>query len=214
MLHTISEELFRIDTDLLAGSGIPVVTIGQAVLPDLACDRVAISGKDNGTKTARFIIEHGFRDIAYISVSPRTAVDDFLNPLRQELSGSGIALSLDKTFIFDAPHGYMNPPNPFIDVQNETARLLQRGFDCDLLICGSDYIAVGALRAILSAGRRVPRDIEVLSAYRICADGLVLFTITGFDFNPAYQGQLAAELLVRRIKGYTGPWRFITVRRV
>ncbi len=204
VLQTVSAELKKINGRLFAQAGIPVVTIGQHSLPDLECDRVAISGKDNGTKMARFIIKNKFSNIAYFSVTPRADAEEVLNPLCQELASVGIGIPQEKTFIVDAPHGYTDQPDPFIDSQTHMARLIVEGLTCELLICGNDYVAVGCLRAILAAGLRVPQDIRMISGMRAAVEGVSPMKLTGFDFNHINQGRLAAELLIRRIEGYTG----------
>jgi DNA-binding LacI/PurR family transcriptional regulator len=204
VLQTVSEELKRINGRLFTLAKIPVVTIGQHIVPGLECDRIAISGKDNGTKLAKFIIKNKFSKIAYISTTPRADAEDVLIPLRRELALAGIPIPEEKVFIFDAPHGYTDPPDPFIDSQLTMARLINEGLKCELLICGHDYIAVGCLRALLAVGIRVPRDIKVISGLRVPVEGMAPLKLTGFDFNHIQQGRLAADLLIRRIEGYTG----------
>jgi DNA-binding LacI/PurR family transcriptional regulator len=86
------------------------------------------------------------------------------------------------------------------------ARRLKDGFTCDILICGHDYPAVGALRAVLDAGIRVPDEMAILSELRGAVAGAAPMELTTFDVHPEIQGQLAAEALMRRIEGYDGPY--------
>lgn len=45
---------------------------------------------------------------------------------------------------------------------DSTTRLLAEGLPVDALLCASDRIAVGALKALEEAGRRVPEDVSVI----------------------------------------------------
>ncbi len=205
IMQTISPELLALDVTCFASAGLPVVTIGQHTTPGLDCDRVAISGRENGIQMARYILNHGCRDFAWISAGPREDNEDVLTHIRRELAAGGAELPEDRVFIFDAPHGYGNQPDPFVDVERGVAELLRKGFRHELLLCGHDYVAIGALRAIESAGLKVPEDIKLLSGMHVPMGNLAPRRISGFDFGHVSQGRLAAELLMRRVEGYAGP---------
>jgi DNA-binding LacI/PurR family transcriptional regulator len=204
ILQTLSEELGRVNGKVFAQAGIPVVATGQNPVPNLECDRVVISGKENSKKMVQYIQRKGYRDLAYASYFPRRDCYEFIEPFRVELARIGLSLPEERVFLTEAPHGYMEPPDPYIDAYLLAKRLLQKGFRCELLICGHDYVAVGVLRALQEAGIRVPEDMKVLSGMRNPVAGITPLHLTGFDFGQVNQGRLAAELLTRRIEGYTG----------
>jgi DNA-binding LacI/PurR family transcriptional regulator len=107
--------------------------------------------------------------------------------------------------------------------QAATARLLRRGVTG--VICGSDPLALGAVKAVRRQGRRVPEDVSVVgfddSAFMSCADpplttvrqpidamGRAVVTLLGaqIDGSQAADDELLfePELVVR---GSTGPAR-------
>jgi GntR family transcriptional regulator, arabinose operon transcriptional repressor len=204
ILQTLSEELGRVNGKLFAQAGIPVVATGQNPVPELECDRVVISGKDNSKKMVQYIRRKEYRDLAYLSYFPKRDCYEFIDPFRLELARVGLSLPEERVFLTEAPHGYMEPPDPYIDAYLLTKRLLREGFRCEVLICGHDYVSVGALRAIQEAGIRVPQEMKVISGMRNPVAGIAPLRLTGFDFGQVNQGRLAAELLTRRIEGYTG----------
>ncbi len=204
ILQTLSEELGRVNGKVFAQAEIPVVATGQNPVPALECDRVVISGKENSKKMAQYIQRKGYRDMAYVSYFPKRDCYEFIEPFRVELAKVGLSLPEERVFLTEAPHGYMEPPDPHIDAYLLTKRILQKGFRCEVLICGHDYVAVGALRAIQEAGIRVPQEMKIISCMRNPVAGIAPLHLTGFDFGQVNQGRLAAELLTRRIEGYTG----------
>jgi DNA-binding LacI/PurR family transcriptional regulator len=196
--------LGRVNGKIFSRTGIPVVATGQNPIPDLECDRVVISGKENSKKMAQYIQSKKYRDLVYVSYFPKRDCYEFIEPFRLELARIGLSLPEDRVFLTEAPHGYTESPDPYIDAYLLVKRLLKEGLRCELLICGHDYVAMGALRAILEAGIRVPQEMKLISGMRNPVTGIAPLRLTGFDFEQAGKGRLAAELLIRRIEGYTG----------
>jgi DNA-binding LacI/PurR family transcriptional regulator len=205
ILTTIPEEYCKVHAEILSETKIPVVTIGHPEIPGLLCDRIDEAGTTNAEKIARFIVQKGYRDIAYMGTAPRNANEETINTLRSELFAAGVKLPEEKIFIFDAPHGHVNPPDPYIDARRAMEKLLADGFRCELLIAGHDYPGVGMLQAILKAGIRVPQEMKVISAMRTAVEGMTPMKLTTVDFNMAEEGRIAIKLLMRRIDGFTGP---------
>ncbi|GAA4036417.1 LacI family DNA-binding transcriptional regulator [Allokutzneria multivorans] len=78
-------------------------------------------------------------------------------------------------------------------------RLLARVPDLDGLFCANDLIAVGALRALREAGRRVPDDVAVVGMDDTELARVTWPTLTSVGLGSARRGELAAELLVDRL---------------
>lgn len=205
IISPMPDEQCHIDGDILTKSGIPVVTIGHATIPGLSCDRIDESGLYSGRMLAKFVLKYRFRNIAYFTCGPRYTSDDTINSLRQELTSSGFELPEEKIYIYDAPHGVMSPPDPYIDARRQMAKMLGEGFKCELLIAGHDYPAVGALQALTAAGVKVPQQMKIISAMRCPVEGITPMKLTTIDFNRISEGKIATELLMRRINGYGGP---------
>jgi DNA-binding LacI/PurR family transcriptional regulator len=137
----------------LAARGIPVVVGGRP--PEGA--RVSYVDVDN-VQGARSAVEHlikgGRRTIATIA-GPRDmpAGIDRLNGYREALRGAGLepeaALARSADFTQEG-------------AEAATRALLKARPDIDGLFVASDLMAVGALRALRAAGRRVPQDVAVV----------------------------------------------------
>jgi len=106
--------------------------------------------------------------------------------------------------MFRGTHGFAHPPDPCIDAQQTTAALLASGVRFKTLICCHDYTAVGAFRAVLAAGLRVPQDVQIASVQRNAVDGLCPMKLTTMDISSQVMGTMAGELLLRRMNGYSG----------
>lgn len=203
VLTTMPEELCRINPEPLIEAGIPIVIIGPPV-EGLVCDRVFQSGQDSGRKLTRHLLNKGYDNFAMVMTKPPSDLHKLgiVESLRKELSSEGLELPDGNIFIVDTPHGYMAHADPYIDVQQAVTQMLTEERRFRTLVCCHDYPAVGALRAILSAGLRVPEDVAVVSGLRCAVDGVSPMHLTTIDSRREEQAQLAVELLVRRIDGF------------
>ena len=156
----------------LVESGIPVVVIGGDDHLDLPCDRVFTSRAYAARKTADYLITKNYRDLALVTLLPPELQKPMIAELRNTLGTAGITLPEKRIFHFETPRGWTQPPNPYIDTQEQMARLLADGFRCGTVVVDHDYPAVGVLRALLAAGLRVPQDVQVLSMSKCQVEGV------------------------------------------
>jgi DNA-binding LacI/PurR family transcriptional regulator len=198
------DNLYRVHDECLARENIPVVTLGQEVLPDVPADNVRDSVMDAAEKVACHILHKGCRSVAYFSTGTSKSGWEQVEFIRKELTAAGVAFPPDRIFDIAAPRGFAQPPNPYIDAQEYVAGLLGKGFHCDCLLCGHDYPAVGALRAMLAKGIRVPEDMKVISLVDTAVEGATPMELTTVDIHREQQARKAVQLLMRRIDGYTG----------
>ena len=130
-----------------------IVLMGQ--LPDASLPFVDIDNVSGAVMATRHLIELGHRRIAFISnASPAyTASADRLTGYRQALAGAGIPID-------DSLIRY----GDFAPVSGETAMNdLLRLKPCPTAVfVASDTVAIGALRAIHSAGLNVPHDMALV----------------------------------------------------
>jgi len=203
IIYTIPKEICRIDVSALLGAGIPIVAI-EPYLPEILCDRVLISQQNMVKKAARYIIENNLRDLAMLIGPPRWQKDETIKAFRLNLKGSGIDLPDERIFMLDISHGYADPPDPYISGELKMTELLENGFR-GTLICGHDYPAIGAMRALMKAGVKVPEQIKLLSIMSCASSGFSPMKLTTVDFSPSEIAHVATKLLMRRIKGYKGP---------
>jgi LacI family transcriptional regulator len=69
----------------------------------------------------------------------------------------------------------------------------------DGVFCYNDRVAIGAIKAILEAGLRVPQDISVVGAGNVHYSDLLAVPLTTVDQGTCQMGARAAELLLERI---------------
>lgn len=206
VLTTLPEEICEINPQPLIDADIPVVIIGPQI-KGLVCDRVFQTGRDSGRKLTKHLLENGYDDFALLIGEPYADPHkhELVESVKKELKSAGKELSEKNIFITDDRSGYMAPFDPYVDFENKVKEILSKKINFRTLICGHDYPAVGALRAILSAGLRVPEDIAVASAMRCAVNGSSPLKLTSIDTRRDEQARLAAEILIRRIDGFDGP---------
>ncbi|MGA8735760.1 MAG: LacI family DNA-binding transcriptional regulator [Terriglobales bacterium] len=90
-------------------------------------------------------------------------------------------------------------------------RLLRLRPAPDGVFCYSDPVAIGAIKAILRSGLRVPDDISVVGAGNVHYSDLLAVPLTTVDQGACQMGARAAELLIERImhKGTARPKKIL-----
>ena len=81
----------------------------------------------------------------------------------------------------------------------------------DGVFCYNDPVAIGAIKAILGAGLKVPNDISVVGAGNVQYSDLLAVPLTTVDQGTCQMGARAAELLMERIlaKGSARPKKIL-----
>ncbi|MEV0645963.1 LacI family DNA-binding transcriptional regulator [Phytomonospora sp. NPDC050363] len=91
-----------------------------------------------------------------------------------------------------------------------TRRLLDRA-EPDAILCANDLIAVGALHAVLSAGKRVGEDVALVGMDDTDLAEMAFPQLSSVSLGSAERGRLAAELLLARLAEPTRPAQRVTV---
>ena len=155
-------------------------------------DMVSYDDFKSAYKAIEFLIHLGHRRISMI-VGPFAASGRAVwrwKAYKKCLQAHGIPY--DAKLVVQRTHTLSNG-------QEVMAELLQR--ECTAVLCGSDALAIGVMKAIQEAGLKVPHDISVMgytdSEYSILTNP-PLTTIR----LPSYElGKLATEILISRIQG-------------
>jgi LacI family transcriptional regulator len=74
----------------------------------------------------------------------------------------------------------------------------------DGVFCVNDPIAMGAIRAVLEAGLRIPEDIAIVGCGNLHYDDLLRVPLSSVDQDAAGLGESAAKLALRIIKRKDG----------
>ncbi len=136
----------------LAEFGLPCVFVGR---PWTGADAVTYVDVDNvagGRLATELLVARGCRRIGTVAGSPDMAAGaDRLDGWRQALRAAGLADDAWVASDFTEPGG-----------ERAARELLARHPDLDGLFVASDLMALGALKALAAAGRRVPDDVALV----------------------------------------------------
>jgi LacI family repressor for deo operon, udp, cdd, tsx, nupC, and nupG len=164
---------------------------------------VEIDNQAGGREATRHLIGLGHRRIGHIGGSlPTTATPKRFQGYADALAEAGLALEpeLVRYGTFSIPTG-----------TEQMAALLALPQPPTAVFCGSDEIAIGAIRAIKQAGLQVPEDISIVGFDNIYFAAAYDPPLTTID-QPARQlGHAAMRLLADRLAGQDGPKRGVTV---
>jgi len=134
---------------------IPVVFGGRPV-HSWECDRCSYVDADNlggAERATRYLIESGRTTVATVAgPQDMTAAVDRLLGYRKAMAA---ATRPDRGLVVFGDFGQASG-------EHAAARLLDRRPDVDAIFAASDLMAVGVLRALRRAGRRVPEDVAVI----------------------------------------------------
>ncbi len=92
--------------------------------------------------------------------------------------------------------------------------LIDKGVAFDAVFAGSDLIAMGAMRALAEAGRRVPEDVAIVGFDDIPAASMTNPPLTTIKQDLRLAGELLVETLLCRIDGQEQPPRTLATRLI
>lgn len=194
-----AEALLTIDTHLQAPPSLPTVSIaGHSALPqvtDVILDHDAAAEQAVGHLHAL-----GHRRIAFMRGQPFSSdsADRWQATLRAaQRYGLRVLDELTITLEQDSSSPELGYPG--------VHALLARGVPFTAVLCFNDISAIGAVRALTDAGKRVPHDCSVVGFDDIPAAAFQTPRLTTIRQPLKGMGELAATLLLRKIAGETVP---------
>ncbi|MFI9561470.1 LacI family DNA-binding transcriptional regulator [Nonomuraea endophytica] len=186
----------------------PLVLLGER--PVRSADNVAIDNREAAKTAVTHLLEIGRRRIGVLG-----ARGGRRRPGQPQAAGrrhEGYANALDAYGIpFDpalvvSPQGSHSPE----DVAKGVDELLAKAPDIDAIFCLNDRVALGAIRALITRGMRVPSDIAVVGIDDIEAARLTTPSLTTIAPDKAAIARTAVEMLAERIGGTDAPARRVT----
>jgi DNA-binding LacI/PurR family transcriptional regulator len=184
--------------DAMGGTSLPEGVLDElnVVLVDEPSDRwpgVASDAHAAGRLAAEHLLELGHRGIGFLG--PATDVHGFRQRERgfvQALRAAGVGL----------PSEWLRRvPGTVAGGQTAVRALLSRPERPTGLFCANDLIALGALKACLSAGVEVPRRISIVGCDDIEMARVVTPELTTIAVPARELGARAARLLLRAVEG-------------
>jgi len=182
--------------ELLAGQNYPYISLGRD-LGNPNAHIVCSDNHDGGKQATQHLLEKGHQRIGIINGPPVGAVfglQERLEGHKEALASAGLAFDPALMFYGD----YTRPSG-----EVATQRLLSLPNPPTAIFALNDRMAMGAIRAMQTAGFRIPQDIAVVGFDDIPAAA---------DFNPPLTtvkglsrevGQAAAQMLFKLIAGET-----------
>ncbi|MGW7611804.1 LacI family DNA-binding transcriptional regulator [Streptomyces sp. NPDC054766] len=172
----------------LARQGLPVVSFNRTSAQNVPY--VALDNADGAALAVRHLLERGRRRIATITgplelYEARERLDGYRQTLRDTGRRSIAALG-----DFTRVSGY-----------EAMRQLLEDDPDLDAVFAANDLMAIGALRALHKAGRRVPEDVAVVGFDDIEAASYSIPALTSVRSPMADQATAAVHLLLSLIDG-------------
>ena len=173
---------------LLAEHGVPVV-LTYASSPDSAVPSVGFVNSDAAASVAQHLYSLGHRRYAMISGVSRhnDRVRDRITGFVSGLGALGVPLRdiqvVEVEYLIAAGYDAMRD-------------LLRNGRTFTAVFCGSDVLAVGALKACIDAGLQCPRDITIVGFDNLEIGEYVEPALTTVEVSGAEMGVKAAEIIV------------------
>lgn len=171
----------------LLASPVPAVVV-NAEPRDLPLTVITSDNEGGSRMAAQHLLGLGHRRIAYLEGHPEfTAMKPRLAGFRRACEDAGLAPQDAPTF---GGEGRLESG------ERATAELLASGADITGIVCYNDLTAIGALRTLRAAGRRVPGDFSVIGCDDIAAASWVVPALTTVAQQKAEMGRMAVERLV------------------
>jgi LacI family transcriptional regulator len=175
----------------LIRQGVPLVTTAYYV-PGEKLMVVDVDNVDGGFQATNCLIQGGHRCIGMI-MGPAgwKSVDDRARGCRLALEEAGIAFnpSFLERADWSLQGGY-----------EATKRLLSRAPELTALFAHNDWLAIGAMKAMREAGRRLPEDMAVVGYDDLPVAAYMDPPLTTMRQPMQEVGQLAAKLLIQSIE--------------
>jgi len=184
---------------MVTGSGIPLVLLDRS----LAGVQANFVGNDHqaiGEMATGHLLEIGCKHIAHLRGPETSAGAGRLDGYKAVLARAGISRESVEFGGIDDEDGC-----------HGMQKLLERRPRPDGIFCFNDLVAAGALKACLSAGLHVPRDVAVIGCGNHLLSNLLMVPLSTIDQQSGLIGRRTAEILLERMNA-AEPVRPRTVR--
>lgn len=169
---------------------VPYVLIDRPIA-GLQASFVGVDNRAIGRLATEHLIARGCIKIAHLRGPAIGIAGDRLQGYREALTSKG--LRVPPSFVVDGGHGDQSG-------YEGMRRLLRAARPTpDGVFCYNDPVAIGAMKAILDSGLKVPHDICVVGAGNVRYSDLLAVPLTTVDQGTCRIGARAAELLMERI---------------
>lgn len=182
--------------------GIPVAVFYRET-GGLDIDSIRIDNVDASYRATRYLIDLGHREIACIRpLSMETPSGRRVDGFQRAMQEAGLSLSTELM-----PHGN----NRISGGEAAVRQLLESGKRFSAIFSTNDAMAIGAMRALQDAGRRIPGDVSVIGFDDITLARYYEPPLTTIAQPKQEAGTLAVQCILERVekKHIAGPREFI-----
>lgn len=174
--------------------------------PGLPANFVGVDDERVGELATEHLIDAGCRSIAHMRGPEVSTALGRLEGYRRVLSRHGLSM----------PPAYIVSPRSSDDAGDRSGyeamkQLLALTPPPDGVFCYNDPAAMGALKAILERGLRVPEDIALIGCGNVHYDALLRVPLSSIDQDSAGIGERAAKLALSVVEAKSAPGRPRTV---
>jgi DNA-binding LacI/PurR family transcriptional regulator len=180
---------------------IPVVSLENVLDPGI--DAVIIDNRKAASTAISHLISLGHRSIAHIAAPRRLQIGKLrLEGYKNTMQASGLAV--EEELIAEGDYS----PASGYHAMNE---LLKKGKKFTAVFAATDQMGIGAIRALLDAGRRVPEDVAVIGIDNNFPSTLINPSLSSVNLPKYDLGYQAMHLLNERMKDPNRPRCVITL---
>lgn len=169
-------------------------------LPGLAANFVGVDDEQVGYLATKHLIEIGRRRIAHIGTPHLSPAMGRLEGYRQALRHYG--LQVPARYVLTRPHGDDAGDTTGYDVMKKLLSLRPLP---DAVFCHNDPTALGAMKAILDAGLKIPEDIAIVGCGNVRYSDCLRVPLTTIDQDCQAIGERAARLALNLLESKTPP---------
>ena len=164
-------------------------------VPGLAADFVGIDDVMAGSLATSHLLDIGCKTVAHIAGSEVSTAFDRQAGYCMALASHNVNLS--PAYIVKCDHGDHSADAAGHDALRTLLCLDPRP---DGVFCCNDYIAMGAMRAILEAGLRIPQDMAVVGCGNFHYADCLRVPLTSIDQDSDSLGQIAGRMALSMVK--------------
>ena len=177
---------------------IPITVVGGD-LTGRGIQSVVVDNEAGGYAAIEHLYRMEHRKIAFVR-GPEELMDSSRRWVGIERFAAEVKLPLDPRLIVQLP-GLKDANSSFDGGLKFTSELVEAGCEFTALLASDDLTALGAIRALAMAGRRVPEDCSVIGFDDIPHAGLNTPGLTTIRQPMLDMGSLAAKLVLEAIGG-------------
>jgi diguanylate cyclase (GGDEF)-like protein len=173
----------------LIDEGFPTLFVGG----ESGSPAIIVDNEGGIRQTLEHLVGHGHRSIAFIAGYEQDTGDSFNRASAYRQGVRDFELSADPRLLEYGQHwdvgGY-----------NAMQRLLRSGAKFTAVMCSNDHSAMGAMKALREAGRRIPQDVAVTGFDDVLESRAQIPPLTSVHFPLFETGYRALLLLLKRIE--------------